>query len=132
MLNHIEKLNEATKELRVSYRYAYNDGPDIGVRGYNLNEKVDGICYQGCLDDTVVIDGIAWLIAGDIWSIVTTERVRDLEVMPVADLDNLRVPVRAQACVGNRVVIVRLGTRRISVRYPLDNGEGVLALTEER
>lgn len=130
MLNHIEKLNEATKMLMVSYRRAYNDGPDIGVRGYNMNRRVEGICYQGCQDDVVVIDGIAWLIAGDIWNKVIKKRVRDIWVMPGANLDNMGVNVRAQAMVRGRIIKVDLGTRRISARYPLENNEGVLVLEE--
>lgn len=128
MNNHIQRLVDATEHLMVSYRYAYNDGPDIGVRGYNMNKKVDDISYQGCRDDTVVIDGIVWLIAGDICNIPRNARVWNLREMLSLDLDSLRVNVRAQAFVAGTIVTVDLGTRKVSERYSLDNGEGVISL----
>ena len=128
MEDHICKLIEVTDNLMVSYRYAYNDGPDIGVRGYNMSHRVDDISYRGCMDDTVVIGGVPWLIAGDIWNSLYGERERDLRTVSKIKLEYLRVNVRAQAFVAGKTVTVDLGTRKISERFALDNNEGVLSL----
>lgn len=135
MLNHIEKLLEATKNLKVSYRLGYASGtPDIGVRGYNLHHRVEGICYQGCTDDMIVIDGVGWLVYGDIYKMQSNTdmkpnaRVHDLRAVHELRLDTLRVHVQAQASVAGTVVTVELGTRRVCGRYALQNGEGVLVL----
>lgn len=128
MVNHIERLVEATENLMVSYRYAYNDGPDIGVRGYNMNHRVEGISYQGCQDDMVIVDGVAWLIAGDIWNTFFNVRERDRRNVSKIPLEHLRVNVRAQALVAGRFVTVDLGTRKITERFALEDGEGVLSL----
>lgn len=130
MTNHIEKLVAATEQLMVSYRLAYGEGgsPDIGVRGYNMNHRVIGISYDGCRDDIVVIDGIPWLIAGDIWNTALNERAWNIHVMPEVDLGVLKVNVRAQAYVSGKTVVVDLGTRRVAERHDLESPEGVLVL----
>lgn len=129
MINHIKKLIKATEQLSCSYRMAYSeDGPDVGVRGYNMNHKVNDVSYQGCRDDTIIVDDIAWLIAGDIYNAFHKERIRKIHIVPDIDLDVLRVNVRAQAFVAGRIVKVDLGTRLVAERFELGGNEGVLVL----
>lgn len=119
MENHIKKLIEATKNITVRYSAAYNeDGPDIGIRGAFETQKIqsNGTCYT----DSVIIDGISWLIAGDIIVTKTGKRYRDIYGLIYREIDprSIQVILRAQASVCGKIVQVTLGKKSIySISY---------------
>lgn len=104
MTNHIEKLVEATKNITVRYSLAYNeDGPDIGIRGHFDNPS----------KDSVIIDDIVWLIAGDIYEKDTHKRIRNINDItnPCCNSQTIYVRLRAQAIVYGKIVQVDLGKK---------------------
>lgn len=121
MENHIKKLIEATKNITVRYSYAYNDGPDIGVRG----------SFDNPSKDSVIIDGIVWLIAGDIYDNEMQERCSSVSAMKhIYKPEDLTVYLRAQAMVFDKIVSVELGSRKVLTIKNLDDYSGLMELAD--
>lgn len=110
MENHIKKLIEATKNPTVRYSMAYNDGPDIGIRGV----------FDNPTKDSVIIDGISWLIAGDIYEKETHKRVTSVHdiIYRYYEPQNIYVMLRAQAMICGKIIQITLGKKFIySISY---------------
>lgn len=69
MHNHINQLVEATNHIKVTYSLAYDENghPTIGIRGF-FNENR--------MNDSVIIDDVVWLIAGEAINKVLREKVK--------------------------------------------------------
>jgi hypothetical protein len=119
MYNHINKLTAATDNIPVSYRLAYNDGPDVGVRGA-INDNLTS--------DLIFIDDVAWLIAGDVRHIVSRDRLKRVAHIHNAMLNDLVVELRAQAIVGGKTLIAHLGTHKVVDRKVINDECGILYL----
>lgn len=116
MYNHIIKLIDATKEINISYNSAYTqDGkPDIGVRKEN--------------GDSVFVDDVFWLIAGDIYNKHTNERISDISRIGWFKPDGLYVDLRAQASIAGKIVQVHLGKREVTAISKIGNSGGTMVL----
>jgi hypothetical protein len=116
MHNHIEKLIEATKNINVTYTPAYTqDGkPDIGVR------------KEG--NDSVIVDGVCWLIAGDICNKVYGTKIDDIKNLGWYKPNGMLVSLRAQALIAGKIVQVHLGKRDIVTMTKIANEGGIMVL----
>lgn len=121
MQRHIKQLVEATNHMKVSYALAYdeNGSPDIGVRGY---------FGDSTMHDTVIIDNIPWLIAGDIHNKILRERVKRVGEMSFHNPETIVVDLRAQAIVYGQIVQVHLGRREVLDVQRVNDEYGIIEL----
>lgn len=120
MYNHINKLVEATKNLNVTYRAAYDQkgNPDIGVRKEN--------------GDAVMIDDVFYLIAGDIYNKKLNEKISDIKVLGWYKPEWIYVDLIAQASIAGKIVQVHLGKRDVISMTRIGNEGGTLVLAETK
>ena len=118
MYNHVIKLIEATKNINVTYAPAYTqDGkPDIGVRKEN--------------NDSVVIDDVVWLIAGDIYNKTYNARIDNVSTLGWYKPNGIYVSLRAQASIAGKIVQVHLGKRDVVTITRIGDGGGTMVLSE--
>ena len=120
---HIEKLNEMTNDIAVSYSLGFKEKgiPTVGIRKYS--EERDSDCVN--------CDGIVYLVAGDAYDTEGNhlERVIDIHDTPI---DNIRVHLRAQASIMGRITTVYLGTRTVWEKKILSDERGILHLNKEQ
>ena len=103
--DHILTLRQSIPGIRISYRPGYdNDGPCIGIRA----------AIGDIRGDSIHIDGTPWLIAGDIFDKRTNRIIRSMRDMKNAEVANLRVDIRGQACAAGGIVSVTLGNYNIT------------------
>lgn len=112
-------LFEATHNIQVSYRLAFNPEPDIGIRGmFN-----DNMC-----DDSLVIDHDVWLIAGDILNRQTGKRYTSVASVSAADPADLVVQLRAQSLLQEGLSQVSLGQRDVVSIHHVNDEAGYLVI----
>lgn len=119
MEEHIKKLIEATKNPTVRYSLAYNDGPDIGIRGVFKKDPRIQVLGENT-SDCVIIDNIPYLIAGDIYEKETHKRVTSIHdiIYRYYEPQNIYVMLRAQAIVCGKIIQITLGKKFIySISY---------------
>ena len=118
MNNHIEKLVEATKNINVTYAAAYTQDhkPDIGVR------------KEG--NDSIIVDGICWLIAGDICNKTFGTKIDDVKSLGWYKPNGIFVALRAQALIAGKIVQVHLGKRDVVSMTRVGDSGGTLVLAE--
>ena len=115
MHNHIKRLVEATNHIKVTYSLAYDENghPTIGIRGF-FNENR--------MNDSIIIDDVVWLIAGEAINKVLREKVKTVGEMSFHNPETLVIDLTAQAIVYGQIVRVHLGRRAV---------EGVQRITDE-
>lgn len=97
---HIRKLHDSMSGIRISYRPGYDqDGPCIGIRGAMTSKH----------SDSIIIDDVVWLVAGDIYTKCTNNQIRSMVQMAHANPAGLMARMRAQALVAGCMVNVTLG-----------------------
>lgn len=112
-------LHEATRNIQVSYRLAFNPEPDVGIRGmFN-----DNMC-----DDSLVIDHDVWLIAGDVINKRTGERYKSVRAISAANPEDLSVLLRAQALTRDGLSQVGLGHRDVVSIHHVNDEAGYLVI----
>lgn len=112
-------LFEATHNIKVSYRLAYNPEPDIGIRGmFN-----DNMC-----DDSLAIGDDIWLIAGDILSRKTGKRYTSVASVSAANPEDLVVQLRAQSLFQEGLAQVSLGQRDVVSIHHVNDEAGYLVV----
>ena len=115
------KLREAVSGTNMFYAWAYNNGPDIGMRKY-------GDEHHHVQD--VILDGICWLIAGDVYltSDGTSTRLTSCSQVAAAPIRNLHVVLRAQGMVDGEIDTIPLGSFSITDRTVISDEFGLLLL----
>ena len=115
------KLRNAVTGTTMFYAFAYNDGPDIGMRKYgDENHRVQD----------VILDDISWLIAGDVYMVANGAAMRlnscsKVESVPV---ENLVVELRAQGMVNGEIDTIPLGLFVVENRTIVSDEFGLLQL----
>ena len=105
--NENQELRELTSGITISARPAYNDhGPDIGIRG-----AVGGDVRNDFVKDA---KGNPWLIAGDIFSMETGNRVTSLHALRRMAPNDIVVKLRGQALLSTGLEQPCLGIRRVA------------------
>ena len=115
------KLQDAVSGTTMFYAWAYNNGPDIGMRKYGDE--------QHRVQD-VIIDDICWLIAGDVYMVANGAAMRlnscfKVESVPV---ENLVVELRAQGMVDGEIDQIPLGLFCVAERTVVSDEFGLLRL----
>lgn len=107
MYNHIEKLIEATNGIEVSYQLAFDSSgsPDIGIRGA-INGDINS--------NSIIIDDIVWLIAGDIINAATGTRITDIHEMKWHKPNSIYINLRAQSIIAGTIVQIHLGRKNVT------------------
>lgn len=115
---HIEALSKQAKGITVSYSLAFNEGgrPAVGIRKHRSDT----------MSDSIVIDGVAWLIAGDAFE--DGKPLDTVSAISDADVASLTVELRAQAIICCNVVHVHLGSHKVASREILCDERGLLHL----
>lgn len=117
-----EKLKNAVRGTTMFYAYAYNDGPDIGMRQYgDENHSVK---------DVLLEDGTLWLIAGDVFNVFNghAERLNSCRKVAEAPVENLVVDLRAQGMIDGVIDVIPLGLHLVSGIEILREDFGLLKL----
>lgn len=123
MEQEIKALREATEGMIVAFSLAWNEhGPDIGVR------RSGKVGEHDPREDSVIINGHCWLIAGDIIDAITHKRYDRVADVFLECPKQLLVRVRAQALVYGSMVQVDLGTHKAKFMYMLSPECGQLIL----
>ena len=118
---HIESLNNETENISVSCGLAYNEnGPDVGVRKF-----VENLNYS----DSVIVDNIVWLIAGDVYEKENKTRLSSVRQILNTSIENMIVELRAQSVVMGNIIQVYLGKRKVVGKKQLSEEKVVLDLT---
>lgn len=119
MHNHIVNLIEATKNVNVAYTAARDqDGnPTIAIR------------KEG--NDAIVVDGICWLIAGDVCNKTYNKKIDDIKTLGWYKPNGIYVDLIAQAGIAGKIVQVRLGKREVVTMTRIGNEGGVMVLKSD-
>lgn len=118
---HIESLNNETENISVSCGLAYNgNGPDVGVRKF-----VENLNYS----DSVIVDNIVWLVAGDVYEKKNKTRLSSVRQILNISTENMIVELRAQSVVMGNIIQVYLGKRKVVGKKQLSEEKVVLDLT---
>lgn len=118
---HIESLNNETENISVSCGLAYNEnGPDVGVRKF-----VENLNYS----DSVIVDNIVWLIAGDVYEKENKTRLSSVRQILNTSTESMIVELRAQSVVMGNIIQVYLGKRKVVGKKQLSEEKVVLDLT---
>ena len=106
--NENQELRELTYGITISVRPAYNEHgrPDIGVRG-----AVGGDVRNDFVKDS---RGEPWLIAGDIISLETGNKVTSMHALQLMAPNDIVVKLRAQALLSTGFENPCLGVRRVA------------------
>lgn len=114
-------LREAIHGTNMFYAWAYNDGPDIGMRKY-------GDEHNHVQD--VILDGISWLIAGEVYQIAngTSTRLTSCSQVAAAPAHTLCVCVRAQGMIDGVIDTIPLGSFGVTEQTIVSNEFGLLRL----
>lgn len=102
---HVNELREAAKDIRISFRPGYDsEGCCLGIRG----------AINDIRGDSIIVDNIAWLIAGDIYDKANYKPMRSMHAMKHAHIEDLVVHLRAQATVCGGIMTYSLGNHTVA------------------
>ncbi len=116
------ELQKAVNGTTVFYAYAYNNGPDIGMRKYGDESNH--------VSDVQLDEGYPWLIACEVYQIQEgrTERLNACRKVAAAPVENLVVEIRAQGMVDGVIDIIPLGLFTVASRTIVNDEFGLLHL----
>ena len=115
------QLQAAVSGTTMFYAYAYNEGPDIGMRKYgDEHHQVQDI----------ILDGICWLIAGDVYMVANgaAKRLNSCFKVESVPVENLVVELRAQGMVNGEIDTIPLGLFCVADRTVVSDEFGLLRL----
>ena len=122
MEQEIAQLREATNGMILAFSFAWDNGPDIGVR------KSGEIGKHDPRADSILVNDHCWLIAGDVLDALSYERFNRVSRVFRANPAELLVRVRAQALVRGSMVQIDLGTHKVKSMHKINDECGQLVL----
>ena len=122
MHKHIDRIEEMVDLVEFSYRYAYDNGPSVGIRGV-----VDG----NVRNDTIIVDGIPYLIAGDVVDVTTNKKLLSVYDIKNADVNSMKITVIAQGYANGHIIQIYLNDRKVVSRRDFNDDVGILSASRQ-